>query len=344
MLLTFKIKIPDHLVTSLENLYPMAKKCVDRMIENRDLKSSFYYKEIPCALSKSLISKYQRNKKLKKVKNLVIPICGDKGRQVKIVENGIRVPSIFKKEIIPITFPKPVVGFIRQVEFFKKKNIWFMSYSYSTPVEKEIEIKGVIGVDRNSKENVVAVSNLKTGEVLRLGPDCSTISYQFRKKRAKLQKEKKYEALKKLSGKQKRRTKDINHKVSRAVVNYACNTSSAIVLEDLGEINKGKIKNKVQKSQWSFYQLLIFIKYKAVLAGIPVYSVNPAYTSKSCSRCGSINNVNGKRFKCAECGHVDHRDSNAAFNIAYRGLKDLSLSNQKLSEGCIDATINWSLT
>ena len=343
MLLTFKVKVPDHLVPSLEDLYSKSKHCVDRMLENRGLSSSKYYKEIPCVLSKSLISKYQRNKKLKSVKNLVLPICGDKGKIVKIVGKGLRVPALFKKEVIPVTFPKQVIGFIRQIEFFKKNKVWFMSYSYDTIESKTIEVRNVIGVDRNSKQNVVAVANLKTGEVLRLGPDCSAINYQFRKKKAKLQKEKKYEALKKLSGKQKRKTKYINHKVSRSVVNYACKTLSAIVLEDLGEINKGKIKHKVQKSQWSFYQLLTFIKYKAALAGVPVCLVNPAYTSKSCSRCGSINNVNGKHFKCSSCGHVDHRDSNAAFNIAYRGLKNLASSNQKLNAGIIGNTLNWRL-
>ena len=34
----------------------------------------------------------------------------------KIVEGGVRVPSLFKKEVIPLTFPRPIIGFIRQVD------------------------------------------------------------------------------------------------------------------------------------------------------------------------------------------------------------------------------------
>ena len=107
--------------------------------------------------------------------------------------------------------------------------------------------------------------------------------------------------------------------MSKLVVNYAKEHCSAIVLENLGNIAKReKTRKYVQKSQWSFYQLETFLKYKAALLGIPIVYINPAYTSQICSRCGDINKPNGKRYKC-NCGHFDHRDSNAAFNISAKG-------------------------
>ena len=89
--LTFKVVVPHNLTPILDELYQKASICVNGMLEDRTKSSSKYYKEIPCVLTKSLISKYQRNKKLKQVKNRVLPVCGDKGKQVKIVEGGIRI-------------------------------------------------------------------------------------------------------------------------------------------------------------------------------------------------------------------------------------------------------------
>jgi putative transposase len=333
------------LIPQLEELYKDSRVCVDRMLQNRDVTSTSAYKEIPSVLAKALVLKYQCNNKCKEVKRLSLPISGDKGRQVKIQYGGLRIPAFFKKEVIPVVFPKPIDGYIREVEFFIKKNVWYMSYSYYVKKGKFTPVQ-LIGVDRNSKENVVAIANPISGEVIRVGPCVSTISYQYRKRRAKLQRRKKWCGLKRLSKKQARRTKDINHKVSHTIVDYAEKTLSAIVLEDLSGVSKSKkIGRKVKKSQWSYSQLEMFIKYKASLLGIPVFYINPAYTSQTCSRCGSINKPNGKHYKCKNCGHVDHRDANAAFNIVQKHSSvHQALGNQKPSVGISGDTLNWSGT
>lgn len=43
---------------------------------------------------------------------------------------------------------------------------------------------------------------------------------------------------------------------------------------------------------WAFAQLGDFITYKARRAGVPVVYVDPAYTSRTCSRCGHVDKAN----------------------------------------------------
>jgi putative transposase len=331
--------VPHSFTPRLEELYKQAELCTARMLKNRDKSSSKYYKEIPCVLAKSLISKYQRNKKLKKIKSLVLPVCGDKGKQVKTEDGGLRIPAFFKKQIIPCKFPKPVIGFIRHVEFFKRQGIWYMSYAYNVQKEPAIEVTGVVGVDRNSTSNTATIADPQTGKVKKLGICTASVSKNFKGRRKKLQKANKKRALVKLKRKQRHKFKDNNHKVARSIVNYAKEHRKAIVLEDLRNILKGKAKRYVKKAEWGFYQLEQFIKYKASLHGIPVVAVNPAYTSKQCSKCGEINNPNGKNFKCKSCGHVDHRDANAAFNVAQRFL-DQALEKSISNVGLIGNPLN----
>ncbi|WP_371615808.1 RNA-guided endonuclease InsQ/TnpB family protein [Streptomyces sp. NBC_00454] len=74
---------------------------------------------------------------------------------------------------------------------------------------------------------------------------------------------------------------------------------------------------------WAFAQLGEFITYKARRAGVPVAYVDPAHTSRTCSRCGHVdkaNRVSQARFACRSCGFVDHADHNGSRNIRARAL------------------------
>ena len=115
--------------------------------------------------------------------------------------------------------------------------------------------------------------------------------------------------------------RDLNHKVSKKVIKIAEEEMAGIKLEQLKGIRNNKKHTKSFNyglNSWSFYQLEKFIGYKAKMNGIPVTYVEPKNRSKECSRCGNIGIREDKSFKCPTCGHVDHADANASFNIALR--------------------------
>lgn len=146
----------------------------------------------------------------------------------------------------------------------------------------------------------------------------------MRNRIAKLQSEKKFKLANRLSKKLTRKRKDNLHKVSRKIVNLAVENSSVIVLADLTGIRNSKCKREFGKSNWSFYELRTMIEYKAKLEGVPVRTINPRNTSRTCSRCGHVHDkaISGKIFKCNECGYVSHRDLNASFNISRKYLNE----------------------
>ena len=116
----------------------------------------------------------------------------------------------------------------------------------------------------------------------------------------------------------------VNHQISRRIVDAAKGTNSAIAIEKLKGIGKGKRFRKSQRARmngWSFYQLAQFIEYKAEMAGIAVIKVDPRNTSRICSSCGNCDKKSRKNrdeYCCICCGHTENADINAAKNIRNR--------------------------
>ncbi len=121
--------------------------------------------------------------------------------------------------------------------------------------------------------------------------------------------------LKKISGREQRFMRAVNHSISKEIVNSF--DGGKIVLENLKGIRKiwrGKRMN-YWISNWSFFQLQSFIQYKAERNGIEVVRVKPNYTSKLCSKCGQLGTRSGSSFVC-HCGFSLNADLNASRNLA----------------------------
>ena len=133
------------------------------------------------------------------------------------------------------------------------------------------------------------------------------------------------QTLKRLRGRERRFQKWLNHNISKTIVEAASSTKRGIALEDLSGIRESinsKPRTKQERrctNNWAFYQLRILTEYKAALAGVPVLSVPPAYTSQTCHGCLHIGSRKGKHFSCDNCGRQGDADVNAASTIARYG-------------------------
>lgn len=119
--------------------------------------------------------------------------------------------------------------------------------------------------------------------------------------------------------------KDVNHVISKRVIEKAKGTGCAVAIEDLEGIGNRTTARKADRSRmkgWAFYQLRQFLTYKALNEGIPILLVDPRNTSRMCSECGHCEKANRKsrdEFRCKHCGFESPADWNAARNIRDRG-------------------------
>jgi putative transposase len=198
---------------------------------------------------------------------------------------------------------------------------YFLHVQLTDDAPEPIEPTGTLGVDLGRRR--VAVDS--DGEIHE-ATEVNRVRIHYPKVRRSLQRKGTKgakRALKRLSGREKRHQRAINHVISRRIVDKAGATNRAIALEDLTGIRERTRASKGQRyaqHSWSFHQLRQFLTYKAIDAGIPLVAVDPRYTSKTCHVCGAIGHRDALLFSCTTCGDMD-ADINAALNIAARGAE-----------------------
>lgn len=131
--------------------------------------------------------------------------------------------------------------------------------------------------------------------------------------------------LKKLSGRENRWMRDVNHRLTKTLVEES-KEKTLFVLEDLSGISKSPDKSAAfngQLTSWAFYEFEEMLTYKAHMAGCEVIKVNRAYTSQRCPKCGRINKNNRKHdkhfYECDKCGYKSNDDRVGAMNIYHLG-------------------------
>jgi IS605 OrfB family transposase len=200
-----------------------------------------------------------------------------------------------------------------------------------------VKSSNVIGVDFGRRDIAVTSEGEKWD-----GQGIQQVRDRFSKVRASLQQKaskgtrstrrRARQILQRLSGRERRYQQWLNHHISKTIVQQAMALNAVIAVEDLtgirertNELPRKKTERR-RSNSWAFYQLRLFLSYKAIQAGIELIAVNPAYTSQTCQNCLHIHPVrgksyrSGKSFKCGHCGWHGDADLNGSMMIKLLGL------------------------
>jgi putative transposase len=141
-------------------------------------------------------------------------------------------------------------------------------------------------------------------------------------KKAKGSKIRYNKAISSLKFKVKNLISEIHNKTANMLVRCFDN----IVIPDFSPDKKmmEKLHSKTCRSMltWAHAKFRNLLKYKAREYSCEVWVQNEAYTSKTCSFCGTIQNIGGKKIMKCVCGATINRDFNGARGIFLRAMID----------------------
>ena len=125
-----------------------------------------------------------------------------------------------------------------------------------------------------------------------------------------------------LRAKHDRVMRDLEHKISRAVVEVAVERNAGVIA--LGDVrdaadNVALGKRANQKiSGWNHGKVRQYVEYKAEAEGIKVELVDEHYSSQTCPHCTHRHKPRGRVYRCPACRFQSHRDVVGQINILSR--------------------------
>ncbi len=178
-----------------------------------------------------------------------------------------------------------------------------------------------IGVDLNTTGHLAVVAHPASGGVVMLGRRPEHAEGERADLNRRYSSTSKYREIRRRRERERSIQGDRNQKIAKEIVKMARQLWCGIKLEDLTGAGFAGRKEPnapllLSRHEGSFHHLQGLIEARAQNAGVCVVYVDPALTSRRCSRCGEPGVRRGKKFLCRRCGYAIHADANAAFNIA----------------------------
>jgi len=251
------------------------------------------------------------------------------GREVVIERlnakwSRIRLPKI---GWVKFRLTRPVEGDIREATVTRTALGW--QVSIGCLIDRDIpNVGGAVGIDRGVAVPLMlsdGISYALPESIARLEAKHKRLQrIAARRKRGSNRHRKAIRRAAKVKAKQARIRKDWAHRTTTNITR----TYGTVVVERLRTQNmtkRARVKGVAQKRGLNrailnvgWHQIETMLAYKA----FDFQKVDPAYTSQTCSCCGTVDSrsrENQASFVCTACGFRENADLNAAINILNRG-------------------------
>lgn len=255
-----------------------------------------------------------------------------KGTKISMNVLGKRIKVAFNSNYLDFFDPNYKLGTARLVQL---KKHWFLHISVTIQSDEWTKENNqhVIGIDRGLRQIMTTYDERGKTRFFN-GRRVAYIRKKYYHLRKQLQSKETKSAkrkLKKLGQKENRWMTDINHQLSKTLVDHY-GKNSLFVLEDLTDVSFEKTTSNKEQTRdlhsWAFYQLEQFLTYKAHLNGSQVINVSAQYTSQRCPKCGQIKKENRNHhlheYRCDACGFRTNDDRIGAMNLQELGKQYIS--------------------
>jgi len=248
---------------------------------------------------------------------------------------------------IPIVLHKVPKGKLKTFTIKRTAVGWFVIFSCDNiPVEKIEAEDNHIGID----------VGIESFAVLSNGTKIENPKF-LRKSEKKLARLQRRLSRKKKGSKNRRKARFKVAKIHERIFNqrqdFLHKTSLTIVKQfKIISVEKLQIRNMVKNHylarsindvSWGYFVQML--SYKVEKTGGQLIKVNPKNTSRTCSRCGAIQDMplSKREFKCLSCGFVCHRDLNASINIDTVGQAEFQALGLDVRPPLLEKAVEYEL-
>jgi len=197
---------------------------------------------------------------------------------------------------------------------------WYLNIIIEVAAAQPRDIQSGVGIDLGLKD----FATLSTGEKI----DNPRHFRQLEEKLGKAQRARRKRQARNIHAKIAAQRSDFIHKLTNRIVRQF--DYIAVGNVNAAGLAKTSMAKSVLDASWSSFRNKL--AYKAIKHGAWFEEVNEAFTTQTCSCCGSLpdtrpRGIAGLRIRewvCSDCGAIHDRDVNAALNILRRGHATLA--------------------